>query len=214
MRDVVVLLSGGVDSAVVLSWAATPVNRLAGAVFVDYGQPVARQEWAAACRIAHHVGTECMKVTLAAEVALGDCMRIGVGLTGPRIVPGRNALLLSAGVSWAVQVGATEVWYGANADDARDYPDCRATFIRAFDAMSRTAYGVGVRAPLLTLYKGHIVRSATQRKLPLDLLWSCYESTTDEPCGRCNSCVARNEALLPVGEQRANAPLQTRPSVH
>lgn len=209
MRDVIVLLSGGIDSAVVLAWAAggdqhrasAPTEaRLAGALFVDYRQPVARQEWTAACRIAHHIGTECAKFTIDGEIALGDTMRLGVGNLGARVVPGRNAMLLSLGVSWALTIGAKEVWYGANADDAHDYADCRPAFVRAFDAMSSVVYGISVKAPLITLNKSHVVRSALQHELPLDLLWSCYESETDTPCGQCNSCRIRNAAMfLPTG---------------
>lgn len=190
--DVVVLLSGGVDSTVVAS-LAKDADRLRAAVFINYGQPALVNERDAAVMWCARNATELLVFDVDGGVLMGDTMRIGVGITGARVVPGRNALLLACAVSAAVSVGATEVWYGAMRGDEADYPDCRESFVQGFSAMSEATYGVVVRAPFLErgLTKQGVIELGQQLGVDLAATWSCYEPDGRHPCGRCNSCLAR-----------------------
>lgn len=192
--SVVVCLSGGVDSTVLAAKALQTHTKVTG-VFVDYGQPVAGQEWHAASQWCQQHGVPLRRYAIETDALLGGVMRAGSGMGGPRVVPGRNALLLSFAVSTAVEVGVPEVQYGATADDHEEYPDCRVRFVEYFDRMSVLAYRVSIRTPLIRLHKPEIVQLGRELGVDLDTTWSCYESRDGRPCGTCNACVTRDRAL-------------------
>lgn len=174
-----VLLSGGLDSAVCLFRAHDPV-----ALFVDYGQPAAEQEREAAIALTGRRG--CPLFTARATLQLGT-MTDAPGLPGARVIGGRNAVLISLGVNTAVHTGRDVVWIGAQASDSDDYPDCRALFLTALDRLSRQTYGVGVAAPLIMASRANIAAEARHR-VPPGLTWSCYTPVNGAPCQTCNSC--------------------------
>jgi 7-cyano-7-deazaguanine synthase len=190
MSSVVVLLSGGVDSAT-LAYIAAAGKRLHSCVFVDFAQPAVEAERRAALLVGEALGVEVVE----AQVNLiGDHMRTGAGAAGPRMLPGRNLALIARAVNHAAANGAAEVWFGAIRDDYADYPDCRPEFERAVSTVTRMAYGVTVRAPLLGCTKREVLLLAGQHGVPLALTWSCYEPAAGKPCGTCNSCRSREAA--------------------
>lgn len=135
----IVLLSGGIDSMVVAERARRD-GRLHGCVFVDYGHPAQQAEgW----RAFSYCGTRQvpLRVVHVFGLALGD---MGAAV-GARVVPNRNAVLLSAAANAAASMGGTELAIGAIANDQRDYLDCRPEFFAAISA----ALGIQVVAPLI-----------------------------------------------------------------
>lgn len=193
--SVLVLLSGGLDSAV-LAFAAARDGTLAGALTVVYGQPMWDREVYAASGLAVDLGCRWWRVD--APLSDQQAMRIGAGVTGPRVVPGRNLALISLGVNHAAANGWTEVQIGCNADDARDYPDCRPAFIEAVSALAMATYGVHVAAPLLISTKRDVAAKARTLGVPIDRTWSCYEASHSlpcVPCGTCNACRLRIAAI-------------------
>lgn len=175
-----VLLSGGIDSAVMLYRARNPV-----ALFVNYGQRAHAEELAAASALCAARG--CKLLVSAVTLDVGT-MNDEPGVTGARVVAGRNLILVSLGVNAAASVGASVVWLGAQAGDAADYPDCRASFIAPLDRLNKAAYGVGVEAPLAMASRASLAAEARLR-VPPGLTWSCYApSAPSVPCGACNSC--------------------------
>jgi 7-cyano-7-deazaguanine synthase len=176
----VVLLSGGLDSMVVAA-AARQAGTLTGCVFVDYGHPAQVQEgWRAFAfcgarriplRVVHVFGLQ-----------LGDMVQ-GVGA---RVVPARNAILISAAANAAIAMGAAALAVGAIADDQADYVDCRPQFFAAMAA----ALGIPVVAPLIDRSKSWVAAEAVRLGLDAADSWSCYGAGPD-PCNECPSCVAR-----------------------
>lgn len=176
----VLLLSGGLDSALCLA-----AYRPSWALAVDYGQPHAERELAAARRLATAYTAELVvaRAAIPSGPTAGDPSMLW---------PGRNLVLLSLAAALAHQVGADEVIIGANADDADGYPDCRPEFLAA----ASTAMGVRVSAPLLELSKEQIGAAARERGIPLTETWSCYYPTDDgTACDACDACAARVRAL-------------------
>ena len=177
----VILLSGGYDSALLLFIASSPV-----ALFVDYGQAAASNELVAARKLCEVRGCKLIEARCELNVVT---MNGHPGGIGPRVVAGRNAALISLGINTAINEGAQEVWIGAQAGDAANYPDCKADFINAFGRISKAAYGVDVKAPLIMMPKFEM-RMQYKRLVPPGVTWSCYEPIeTNIPCGRCNSCM-------------------------
>lgn len=193
----VVLLSGGVDSAVAAATLREAGRRL-HLLFVDYGQPAARQEERAARRLAE--GLQVPLSVLRCPLPLG---RMGdpPGAPGPRVVPGRNLALVALGASHALRVGASAVALGVIADDAWAYPDCRPGFLRDTSRLLIKTYGIRLEAPLRAWPKTRVLIEAEALGIPLAGCWSCYTplpgddgETEGRACGTCNGCRARREA--------------------
>jgi 7-cyano-7-deazaguanine synthase len=219
MRRAVVLLSGGLDSATCLAWA-TREGFAAHALTVRYGQRH-HAEIAAAAAVARSLG--------AAEHRVADCdlsFLRGSALTDRTVavpkgrddaaiaagipvtyVPARNTIFLALAMAWAESLGATDLVVGVNAVDFSGYPDCRPSFLRAFEALAREGTKVGalgsawsVHAPLAQLSKAEIVRRAVAWNVPLSATLSCYDpGDGGRPCGACDSCRLRARGFGEAG---------------
>ncbi len=213
----VVLLSGGMDSSVVLAFAIESGFR-ARALTVSYGQR-ARGEIAAAEAVARSMGLEredhlvlpvdLKRVggsALTSDAHLPDGEEAGRGI--PRTyVPARNTVLLSLALSWAEALGARDLFVGVSAVDYSGYPDCRPEFVGSFEAVAnagtRAVEGgppYRVHAPLIGLSKGDTVRLGLELGVDFSLTRSCYSPGPDgRPCGRCASCLLRARGFAEAG---------------
>jgi 7-cyano-7-deazaguanine synthase len=213
MTKAVVLLSGGLDSATCLAWARREGFE-GHALTVDYGQRHAI-EIARAAEIARALGAASHRV-----VAIDLSHLAGSALTDPRVevpkvptegipvtyVPARNALFLALALGWAESLGSQDLVVGVNAVDYSGYPDCRPSFLRAFEAMAREGTKAGaegracrVHAPLVDLKKSEILRRAIAWGVPVDRTGSCYDPAPDgTACESCDACRLRAAALAEV----------------
>lgn len=184
MSEVLILMSGGVDSTALAYMA---LGRLGGLLFIDYGQPAAEQERRAVNRWAGPRGVEV--IDLACDLSgVDDHMRTGVGADGLRILPGRNLVFIAHAINVAKSRGWAEVWIGANAGD-EPYPDCRPAWVSALDALSQADTGIRVMAPLISRTKAEIAQWGAEMGIDLSGAWSCYQPTADGlQCGACHSC--------------------------
>ena len=188
--SVVVLFSGGLDSTALL-YHALAEEQLHSAIWFRYAHPAAPNEQQATAEILRHLwkqGQQVRRVELSPPLFGSDAMSIGSGEAGPRVVAGRNQVMVSLGVNYAAAAGVDEVWFGASGGDQSDYPDCRPEFVEAMDSMAQ-AWGVRVRAPMIDWTREQVRTRARALGVPMDLVWSCYEPMPGgKPCGTCNSC--------------------------
>jgi len=221
MRRAVVLLSGGLDSATCLAWARREGFE-AHALTIDYGQRHAI-EVARATEIARVLGAASQRI-----VPIDLSLLSGSALTDPTIdvpraptsgipvtyVPARNMLFLSLALGWAESLGSRDLVIGVNAVDYSGYPDCRPSFLHAFEAVAREGTKAGVEggawrvhAPLIDLRKAEIVRRAIAWGVPIDRTVSCYDPGEDGiPCRECDACRIREAALSEVASARRPGP--------
>jgi len=210
----IALLSGGLDSATAAALALESGQRVIGLSF-DYGQRH-RRELQAAAAIARHLGLQehrVLPVDLASwgGSSLTDTSQAlpveGVQPDGipSTYVPGRNTVFIALALSLAEAMGAERLVLGVNAVDYSGYPDCRPDYLEAFQRLADLATragreGIGVRlwAPLVAWDKPAIVREALRLGVPLELTWSCYAGGA-QPCGVCDSCRIRDQALIAAG---------------
>ena len=207
----VVLLSGGMDSAVCAALAVRDHD--AAAVHVSYGQRTEereRQSFLAICqRLKIHdklmVRNEALRA-IGGSALTDDAIDVPaadeVGHTIPvTYVPFRNAHFLAVAVSWAEVLGAEKVYIGAVEPDSSGYPDCRPAYYKAFNDVVKTGTKEGlieIVTPLIAMRKTDIVRLGLELGAPFDLTWSCY-SREDRACGICDSCVLRLRAFEAAG---------------
>ena len=214
MKNAVILLSGGLDSATILALARQQ-DFACYALSVDYGQRH-HAELAAARRVAQALGAveqRAISIDLTgfggsaltdARIAVPEQPTQGIPLT---YVPARNTIMLSLALAWAEVLQAQDIFIGVNAVDYSGYPDCRPEYIGAFERMANLATRAAVEgkhltlhAPLLHLSKAEIIKRGTQLGVDYSLTVSCYQADEDGcACGMCDSCRLRRAGFETAG---------------
>ncbi len=214
MKNAVILLSGGLDSATVLALARQQ-NFVCYALSVNYGQRH-HAELAAAQRVARALGAieqRVINIDLTgfggsaltdARIAVPEQPTQGIPLT---YVPARNTIMLSLALAWAEVLQAHDIFIGVNAVDYSGYPDCRPEYIKAFEHMANLATREAIEgkrltlhAPLLHLSKADIVKRGAQLGVDYSLTVSCYQADdAGSACGVCDSCRLRRSGFEAAG---------------
>ncbi|MCL2135250.1 MAG: 7-cyano-7-deazaguanine synthase QueC [Candidatus Bathyarchaeota archaeon] len=205
-KKCVIVLSGGLDSAVVAYWAKNQGYQIYPLTF-KYGQ-IADKEIMFAQRIAETINTNAKIVDLSAlkdvfyqtSALVNQDIPLTSGFTSSIIVPFRNAIFLSVAVAHAVVVDAVKIFYGAHGSDELFYPDCRREFYEAFEKAAKlgTEQDIAIYAPYSGKRKSDLVKSGVELKVPFELTWSCYLNG-DVHCGQCESCFNRRKAFYEAG---------------
>jgi len=218
----VVLVSGGLDSAVVLAMAIEAGHEVFP-FHVQYGQKNARELLSAKALVAFfslydrlRVVTVDMQIRGSAltdeAVEVPSAQADGVPAT---YVPARNTFMLGLAASFAESVSASRIWVGfnqledvytpagrasgvrfANRVSSVGYPDCSDEFVDAMNDLLKLGMRrpAKVVAPIIDMTKSEIIREALWLQVPIALTWSCYAGGA-APCGRCDACRARVAAF-------------------
>lgn len=214
MKNAVVLLSGGLDSATVLAMAREQGFECY-ALSVDYGQRH-HAELAAAQRVANSLGAQELRVVdidltgfggsalTDSNIAVPETPSAGIPST---YVPARNTIMLSMALAWAEVLHANHIFVGINAVDYSGYPDCRPAYIEAFERMANLATKAAVEgqtlhvhAPLLHMSKGEIIAAGTRLGVDYAQTVSCYQADEQgHACGVCDSCRLRSAGFTAAG---------------
>lgn len=216
MKPAVVLLSGGMDSAVVLALAREQ-GFATHALSVSYGQRHS-SELAGAARVATALGAVQHKTvqvdlrSIGGSALTADDIAVPLDMPGgDRIpvtyVPARNTIMLSVALGWAEVLGAADLFCGVNAVDYSGYPDCRPEFIAAFETLANVATkagvegaGLRVHAPLIDMRKADIVREGMRLGVDFAQTVSCYRADAQgRACGHCDACRLRAEGFAAAG---------------
>lgn len=206
----VVLLSGGLDSAVAAALAISRGRRVI-ALSIDYGQrhkvelSRARAQAKLLTIKRHHL----VKLPLSqiASGALVDGSR--VNRQGPKkgrpstYVSFRNGVFLALAASLAEAEGAAEIWGGWCGSDYGGYPDCRDDFFAAMNRAIRLGSWAGrrgkgpkVMAPLAHLSKLETLKLGKRLGVDFNKTWSCYAPKAGRPCRACDACRVRQRGFL------------------
>ncbi len=207
----IVLLSGGIDSAVCLAYALSE-GRTCAALSFDYGQRhrVELEYAAKLCAfygIPHRIlklpswGAEEFSSLLNSSTvpAHRTVEEIASGGIAPTYVPARNTLFLAYALAIAEVEEAREIYCGSNADDCLPYPDCRPAFFQAFQqvahyATKQAAEGTPPKivTPLIGLKKSEVILLGKKLGVPLQMTFSCYAPIEGRiACGICDACRLR-----------------------
>jgi 7-cyano-7-deazaguanine synthase len=202
-----VLFSGGLDSTALL-WRISdfynPENTIA--LSFNYGQrhgvELVAAKTLAKTRGVQHTIVNIEKIgrmlrssqtTPGIEVPEGHYADENMKVT---VVPNRNMIMLSIAAGIALSNNCEKIYTAVHAGDHFIYPDCRPTFIDAFNRAVRagTDSNLHVGAPFIEWSKSMIVEDGDERHVPWQLTWSCYKGQALH-CGRCGTCVERKEAF-------------------
>ncbi len=217
----IVLLSGGLDSAVALAVAVRERNLEGHAISIDYGQRH-RLELEAAAKVAQHLEAASHTTVRMDLRAIGGSAltsdtavpkdREHAGPGGPSeipvtYVPARNMVFLSLAIGLAEAQGAESVYIGVNEVDYSGYPDCRPEFIGAFQRAAALGTKAGaegkpvtLQTPLAGCSKAAIITRGAALGVDFALTHSCYDPDPEGlACGRCDSCTIRREGFTTAG---------------
>lgn len=216
---VVVPISGGMDSTVLLHYAASKFNNVY-AISFDYGQRHIKELICAEKQIESirdkdtdenvHFNTvvklpffDLIKTSALldrnidvakAKDVMGDPQTVNY-------VPFRNMMLLSIACSFAEGVGADTVYHGAaQADSVAGYWDGSPEFLTAINnvnALNRRNK-ITIEAPLIDKSKKEIIELGTSLGVDFANTWTCYEGL-DEACGECTACALRLKGFIDAG---------------
>jgi len=191
---VVLLLSGGLDSAVayrVLEDRGFEVYPL----FIDYEQKTKDQEYAAAYRL---VGNTLKVFKISGLCASTSCDLFSGKNSLRAELHARNYIFLTMAIPYAKHVGATYVSLGIITDllsDQEEFKDVGADFIDIASQLLNS-YDLALSVPLYELNKITVLRLAKNFGLDWKKTYSCL--LAEDPCGVCSNCKERAfaESLL------------------
>lgn len=212
-RKAVILVSGGMDSAVTIAMAREQGFEVY-ALSVAYGQRHS-SELEASERVATMLGAVTHKTVhvdlrsiggsaLTADIDVPEEGGAGIPVT---YVPARNTIMLSIALGWAEVLGSSDIFCGVNAVDYSGYPDCRPAFIESFQSLANVATkagvegaGIRIHAPLMQMGKGDIVVEGMRLGVDFAATVSCYQADAQgRACGHCDACRLRAEGFAKAG---------------
>lgn len=200
----VLLLSGGLDSAVVLSMAQRECRDLY-CLFFAYKQKTLQKERECARALAERFHAKLLQevdIGFLGEMTHAALCSEGAEVSGGNeYVPFRNAIFLSIATALAESVRAKIIYIGSTGGDriCRDNsPEFRTDFERVIESGTNAGERIEVSAPLADVDKIGVVRRGVQFNAPFELTWSCHNNV-DVPCGKCSNCISRDKAFDAVG---------------
>ena len=202
-----VLVSGGLDSAILLAEAARAYPRVFP-LYVRAGLNWEAVERAHLDRFLAAIRTPTVQPLVVLDQPIADVYGAHWSVTGENVpgaetpddavfLPGRNVLLLAKPLLWCHLNGVPEV---ATAPlGSNPFPDATPEFYDGFAAVVSRAVGGSVRVlrPYSSLHKLDVLRRG--RGLPLEHTFSCIRPVNGLHCGACNKCAERKAGFRDAG---------------
>ena len=207
-KRAIVLLSGGMDSAVTTALASEKKLEMHG-LALDYGQRH-KKELRLARKLAGRYSFKSFRLVRlpmkelasGALVDGGRLRKTGVKAGRPSTyVSFRNGLMLAMATALADKLQATQIWGGWCLSDRGGYPDCRRDFLKAFQrcaALGTGSAGLKIVAPLANLSKQATILKGLKLGVNFKETWTCYAGGKS-PCKKCDACRLRAKGFKLAG---------------
>lgn len=203
-KKAVVLLSGGIDSAVCV-WLAKEANWNVHSLSFNYHNRQKREIEASAALAGKAEVVEHKVIDLPFLRELGDLIAKH-GLSSRNIplayIPARNMVFYSIAVSYAESIPAKYMIGGHNSLDHNSFRDSTPEFFAKLNELIKIGTlakkdAPEIITPLSSLDKSEVLKEAIRLNVPLELTWSCYDRD-DVACGTCPACRIRLQAFSSV----------------
>ena len=210
-----VLLSGGLDSSVVLSVCQEKGYDIY-AISFDYGQrhKVELEYAKFQATFFNCISHEVFKMEFYGGSALTDDIKVPKNRDSHSMskdipvtyVPSRNIVFLSFATGYAECHDIDNIFIGVNAIDYSGYPDCRKNFIDNFEKLINKSTKKGlegskfkINTPLINLSKKDIIKLGHKNGVDFSMTSSCYSPKLKKNCGVCDSCLLRKQGFEEAG---------------
>ena len=210
-----VLLSGGLDSSVVLSVCQDKGYDIY-AISFDYGQrhKVELEYAKFQATFFNCISHEVFKMEFYGGSALTDDIKVPKNRDSHSMskdipvtyVPSRNIVFLSFATGYAECHDIDNIFIGVNAIDYSGYPDCRKNFIDNFEKLINKSTKKGlegskfkINTPLINLSKKDIIKLGHKNGVDFSMTSSCYSPKLKKNCGVCDSCILRKQGFEEAG---------------
>jgi 7-cyano-7-deazaguanine synthase len=200
----IVLLSGGLDSAVALYWARAQGWEVFPIEFEYFGRPGRERraclELRAHAGIPHALAVPLPFLREAVDVPAQDLVNPALARAPEGYVPVRNLIFYALAAYHAEILAARYIVGGHNRTDYESFPDAGRSFWDSLNTLLKIAMwshaevGTEIVLPLIELTKHEVVSLGMKLGVPLEATWSCYFDA-EQPCGACASCQERAAAL-------------------
>ena len=213
MNRALILLSGGLDSAVNLAHASSRHMELTTLTF-HYGQRAAFKELKASEKLSEYYHAKRLvldlpwlaEITKTALVGKTPLPQLQLHELDDPVktkdsakdvwVPNRNGVFLNIAAAMAEAWEIPFIYVGFNKEEATTFPDNTKEYADVMNqAFSYSTFiPIKILSVTLELTKLEIIRLGRSMNLPFDLIWSCYEGG-DTPCQQCESCLRFSRAM-------------------
>ena len=213
MEALAVLISGGLDSAILLG----DVLRLHPSVFPLYIRCGLYWEAAELDALAGYLdAVRCPALGHLAvlDQPVADLYRDHWSITGKGVpdantadeavyLPGRNVLLISKALLWCHLHRIPALALGSLGTNP--FPDAQPSFFKSLqDVLNQSVAGhVTLRIPFAGMEKTAVMRLGAG--LPLEFTFSCIHPNQGGHCGQCNKCAERRRAFVDAGRSDLTA---------
>jgi len=200
-RKLILLLSGGMDSSVLLFMAGRQDFAEVHTLTLDYGQRhgreiecVSKQLNDAKLKYPNTIFTNKVldvkylkdisptSSLTNLEIDNPDISKIAGDAQPASYVPFRNQMFLSICCAYAESMQADTIWYGAaQVDSLAGYWDTTDYFIGSFNKLisQNRKYQITIEAPLLEMSKADIVNEGIECNINFANTWTCYSNRKD-----------------------------------
>ncbi|MFO0880230.1 MAG: 7-cyano-7-deazaguanine synthase [Gemmataceae bacterium] len=202
-----ILVSGGLDSAILVGEAARHCSRVYP-LYVRFGLAWEEVEQAHLRRFLQALAAPAVQPLTLLDLPVGDLYGQHWSVTGRDVpgaetadeavfLPGRNVLLLAKALLWCHlhQVPAVAM----APLESNPFPDATPAFFQAFEQVVNQSVGGAVRVlrPYAHLHKIDVLRRGSS--LPLQHSFSCIHPRHGLHCGQCNKCAERKKGFAEAG---------------
>jgi len=203
----IILLSGGIDSTVLLAKLNKEGHDLIALSF-SYGQKHEieldyAKETVKKYEIKEHLILELPKVSFSSSALINKNLNTTKYKAKKDIpisqvnsyVPYRNMIFLSFALSVAENLDIDKIFIGVNKDDELNYWDCTANFVEKVNILASLNSKISIEAPFLNSTKREVIKLGNILDVNFNNTISCYNPIDKIECGRCLSCLVKKDAL-------------------
>ncbi len=199
----IVLLSGGLDSAVALYWAKRKEYRIQTMTFNYFLRSSKEAQAAKKIATMNKLPYKEINLDFLKEIEDSKTRNPLLKKAESAYIPSRNVIFYGIATSFAEIADAKYIIAGHNNDDVENFPDSSIPFFDHFNATTKMGLFTGDRTgrivlPLGRLSKVEVIKLGAKLGVPFEVTWSCYRSS-EQPCRRCHSCRLRVSAFAEAG---------------
>jgi 7-cyano-7-deazaguanine synthase len=202
-----VLVSGGLDSAVLLAESLT-ISSAVWPLYVQFGLVWEKVELHHLRRFLEAIHMPVLRPLTVLRMPVADLYGEHWSLTGMDVppagspdaavyLPGRNVLFLAKAILWCHLHSVPTLALAPL--ESNPFPDATPAFISGYEKIANQAIGGSIRVlqPYRGLHKAAVLQRG--RHLPLQWTFSCIRPVDGRHCGACNKCAERREAFHRAG---------------